>query len=54
MDIMSGVKRKHGNGDVVKLDHNSAMKKALLYSVPDEIFMTGKMNTFIKVIIICI
>ena len=53
MEIMNGVKRKCGNGDVVKLDANSAMKKALLYSVPDEIFMTGKMNTFIKVIIIC-
>ena len=51
---MSGVKRKRGNGDVVKLDANGAMKKALSYPVPDEIFMTGKLNTFIKVIIICI
>ena len=49
MEIMSGVKRKRGNGDVVKLDANGAMKKALSYPVPDEIFMTGKLNTFKKV-----
>ena len=46
---MIGVKRKRGYGDVGMLDANAAMKKALSYVAPDEIFMTGQLNTFIKV-----
>lgn len=31
------------------MDANAAMKKALAYVPPDEIFMTGQLNRFIKV-----
>ena len=32
------------------MDANDAMKKALAYVPPDEIFMTGQLNRFIKVL----
>ena len=45
---MSG-KRKRSSGDGGVLDAHNAMNKALAYKPPDEIFMTGKLNSFIKV-----
>lgn len=42
-------KRKRSSGDGGVLDAHNAMKKALAYNPPDDIFMTGKLNTFIKV-----
>ena len=42
-------KRKRSSCDGGVLDANNAMKKALAYKPFDEIFMTGKLNSFIKV-----
>ena len=42
-------KRKRSSGDGGVLDAHNAMNKALAYKPPDEIFMTGKLNSFIKV-----
>ena len=44
-----GGKRKRSSGDGGVMDANAAMKKALSYVPPDEIFMTGQLNRFIKV-----
>ena len=33
------------------LDSNAAMRKALRYEPPDEIFMTGRLQSFVKVVL---
>lgn len=43
-------KRKHSSGDGGVMDANAAMRKALAYKPPDEIYMTGQLNRFIKVL----
>ena len=32
------------------MDSNDAMRKALKYEAPDEIFLTGKLQRFVKVV----
>ena len=47
-DAIMGKRRSSFEGAM--MDSNDAMRKALKYEAPDEIFLTGKLQRFVKVV----
>ena len=43
--------KRRSSFEAAMMDSNAAMTKALKYEAPDEIFMTGNLQRFVKVMI---